>query len=806
MAGQEITTSGTKQEERDFSQIAARMLRAWPFFFITMLAGLVCAYLVNRYSLPTFAVKGSVLVESAAPDPTEMLFGSGMFGQKEKVANQMIVIKSFPVLRHTIDSLPEFAVQYIRVGTLKNLEEYKQSPYKVLIDQKGTDIPFGFAFNVDFIDQDKFKLSFNKKHPYLNLQKTEFRIGEPIVLGDCIIHLQWSGVSGYLLNVFDENYRFTLVDPQELIYDYYENLKVSLETEESSILVVEMDSKVPDKDIDFINTMMNVMVTKNLNEKNQVAINTINFIRTELTGIKDTLTNIEAALERFKSGNMVSDLGSEAQAVYTRMNDLNTQKAQLELKQKYFGYLRKALANPADSSRLIAPGAFGVEDNYLNQMTIDLMSLQLERSTLLREQQGRNQLIIRLIQQVEDKINTLRRTLRQNVDNIERNNQIAISEIDRQFDTAMRQAKKLPSSERKLVNIKRVYDLSESLYLLLMEKKAEAEITRSSNQPDIELVEFARLASPKPKSPKKLINFAIGLLGGFAFTFLLVLGSELLNDKVKSREDLLILDKSPFLGYIPNFHGEQEALIGELANNPRSALAEAIRGIRVNMNFVLQGKELKTLLVTSSIPGEGKSFCSLAVATVLAMSNKRVVVIDADMRRSKMHKMLNLSNQTGLSHYLIGKKELEEVIQRTPIPNLDLIAAGPLSPNPADLLTQDRISVLISDLHKKYDYVVFDTPPIGLVADAYSLMEQTDINLIVVRQDYTGLVLIRELKEKQDKLQDIKFSTIINDAHGNSAYGYGGYGYSSSYTYGSGYFAETKIPIWTKVKNLFRFR
>ncbi|MEM9023178.1 MAG: polysaccharide biosynthesis tyrosine autokinase, partial [Bacteroidota bacterium] len=422
------------------------------------------------------------------------------------------------------------------------------------------------------------------------------------------------------------------------------------------------------------------------------------------------------------------------------------------------------------------------------QLVTDLLELQQQRNAMVSEGQTKNP----VLRMTEEKIKEVQQAITTSVDNLIASNGLIQKDLNTRIAALDEQVRLLPQSERTLVDIQRLLTLSENLYIFLMEKRAEAAITRSSNTPDVKVVEPA-MQLDQPIYPNRKLAYFIALVLGVLVPFLIIFLRDRFDDRITDKDQLMSLTSIPFLGMVPHLTDLNPIAV---FSRPKSSVAEAFRILRSNINF-FGGEEngSRVMLITSSIAEEGKTFCAVNLATVIAMSGKKTVILGLDLRKPKLHSNFNLPNDIGLSNYLASGNgvHLSDIVLATNIPNLDFIPSGPTPPNPAELLMSERIGNLIEKLKEDYDFVILDTPPTGLVTDAFILKQHSDLNIYITRQGHTRRLMVRNTDElyRQKRFQDI--CILLNDVRSSYGYNYG-YGYG----YGYGYYEENKVDFWTR--------
>ena len=356
-----------------------------------------------------------------------------------------------------------------------------------------------------------------------------------------------------------------------------------------------------------------------------------------------------------------------------------------------------------------------------------------------------------------------------------------------------------------LLKITRKYNLKDNIYSTFLQKRSEAEIVKAANVSDVDFIDSAKDIGGGLMGPKTGINYVLAALMGFLIPIVIIFIFALLDNNLNSIEDIQKQTNIPIIGVIGKKNTENNLSVFEKQKSP---LAESFRAIRSSLQFMYKKqkeKGAKILMITSSVSGEGKTFCSINLATVFALSGKKTVIVGLDLRKPRIFGDFNIDNLTGVVNYLIGQKTIEDVTQVTHIPFLDLITSGPIPPNPSELLMGESMEELIEDLKKKYDYIILDTPPIGLVADALELAKFCDATLYVSRQGFTKKEMLSVVNEKYKRGELNNVSVVFNGFQNKSKYGYGnGYGYGYG-VYGEAYHDDVEeIKGWKKIFSKFQ--
>ncbi len=489
----------------------------------------------------------------------------------------------------------------------------------------------------------------------------------------------------------------------------------------------------------------------------------------------------EGSLEDFRLSNKIIDLSKEGTLIQNRLESFENENASLILQKKYYQYLQEYINTKNATGDIVSPGAMGVTNGSLERLVTELATLQQEESKLKVNISGD----LPAVTLINNGIKDVKAMIAENISSSMKSLENAIKDSDIRISTVESEINKLPGTERRLINIQRKFDLNNTVYTYLLEKKAEAGIARASTVSDNRIIDHAKSFNSAIISPKTRQNYVMALAFGLLMPIILILLIDFFNNKIIDKKDVEKGTDAPVIGYIS--HSEYKSDIPVNAK-PGSTLAESFRSVRTSLKYFIRDNEKPVIAISSTISSEGKTFISINLATIIAMLGKKVLLIGLDLRKPRIHKVLEIENGKGMSTYLCGDNEFEEIIQPTIIENLFYAPAGPVPPNPAELIETQKMKNFIEKAKKDFDYIIIDTPPIAIVTDALLIAPYVDIYLLVVRQRYTSkntLELIQELY-KNGTLKNL--GIVINDINLSGYYGYGlRYGYSMGYGYSYGY-------------------
>ncbi len=764
----------------NFKRVLARAIRYWYIILLSVVAASVVAYLVNRYSTRIYPIRASIIIlENAENAGSKFLYKNELINPTRNFSNELFIMKSYPLLQNVIEEL-NFDVSYFKEGSIKTTEYYELDfPIKFKILQ-GSHMPYGRSINLTIQSTDTYKLELLFNDPKSSIKKFDnLKFGDTVRINGYSILLSVNNKEK-LRNLVNTTLLVRFNDPFSLARSYSTRLSAAYVQAGASVVNLEVKGSVPQKEIVFLNKFIEKYQEYDVEKKNKVATMAIRFLDQQLAVMGDSLNLLEDKIENFKNRNIITAMDAETSRLYLKLQELEEQKFQFRLKENYYKYVVTLLTNQQYEG-IFTPTSVGINDQIISELITKLIETKAKISSYQgvprREENPlyKEQLII--IEQVKADI-------LKTIDNTRKTETINIKFIEDQIKIVYEQLSKLPSSEREFADIKRSYGLRENLYLFLLQKRTEAGLSKASTTSDIVVVNHPLAGGPvSPKEDQNyMIMLAIGLilpLGGFVV-------AELLNDRVQSKEDIEKNTQVPVIGGIGHNPGDNNLIV---YSKPRSSMAESFRALRSNLNYFTGNRNNLLFMVTSSIPGEGKTFTTLNLACVLAMAGKKTVIVGADLRRPKLFDDLALSNDVGLSQYLSGMAELNAVIQQTKIDNLFLIAGGPMPPNPSELLLRPSMDKLITDLRSTFDFIIVDTPPLSYVADAFMLSRYADHTIYVVRQDYTPRAAVQALDEHYSSGKLANISILFNDLRKSGmGYGYGaGYGYGYGYGYNYGY-------------------
>lgn len=756
----------------EFKRIYFKALKYWYLVALSLLTGLTAAFLVNRYTTKIFPVNATIMIRESEGRAERLLYNNPLANPYRNFFNEPYFIKSYPIVQAAVEEL-NFQVQIEKEGNIKIIEQYNSLPFSIHLADSQEAV--ATSFYVEFTDGQSFKC----------IENSEQQVNKVYSLLDtvnCGGNRWYVQATGDMSSVKGERFLVNVFKPVDVATRYINRLNVNWAEPGSSVVRLDINGPIPKKEIDFLAALIRQYTAADLEKKRLAATRSILFIDDQLKDIRDSLSYFESLLERFKKQNVVTDLSAEADRIFQQVDLVQKERTKLQVSENYYKYLEDYLRTEHSNDFVILPTSLGISDQLLNDLVNQLVILQTD----LRSNRPSDR-INPLVEAQKRKIDETRANILESVKNLRGTDNILKKSLDQQLSKMEKQLSMLPEAERKLISLQRNYSLSENIYLFLMQKRAEAGISQAATTSDITVINPPR-QSGGFITPKVKQNYLI--FGGLAFVlpFIVLVLGELFNNKIQSKEDIERATRVPFIGGIGHKSSETNLVVYE---KPKSAIAESFRALRSNLNYFTHHKDRKIFMITSSLSGEGKTFTTINLATVFAMSGKKTLIIGADLRKPKIHNDFELSNDRGLSTYLSGLHEKSEIIQSTTIPMLDIISGGPVPPNPSELILSPKTDLLVAELSKEYEYILIDTPPIALITDGFELMKYADHTIYLVRQNYTPKNLLRGVEEYYSTGKMKSLSLVLNDIRISGpgyGYGYQGYGYYYvNYNYGNGY-------------------
>ncbi|MFI0429083.1 GumC family protein [Mariniflexile sp. HMF6888] len=765
----------------NFKKAASIYVKRWFWFVLSISIFLGVAYFNLRYTAPEYLATAKIMLvdEGEASGASAIFKDLPFFAEKEdaKIEDEMSVIMSRAFFNSTIKDLRLNIKHYLK-GRIYDSEIYKNAPITINFIASDSIIDrTNFSFHIKILSDKEFEYRINEND---DPKKISFGEKIPTFLGGMIITPRFPNLERSI----GTEIRTEILPVKSIAESLKNRIQTYQENKSSRIINISIQDPIIERAKDIINTLIVKYNEATINQKNIKATNTARFIDERIELIAKDLLGVDDSIVRFKTGNKVTDVTSEAGQFLSSsvQNEQELELSRMQLRQ--LNYMDSALGD-TDSYTPI-PSNLGLGDPTIVTLSSKYNELIVERERLLKSAGERNSVVLQLNQNLR----SIKENLSRSIQNSKKSLGIQISSLENQSNILNSRIFSVPGQESKLRGIERKQGIKESLYLYLLQKREEAAITLTATSPSSKVVELA-YSSGSPVAPNKKMFYIGALFLGFLIPFGFIYVGDLLDTKIHNKEDLEREIKNiTILGEIPRVKKAFKEGRGLLVEkNDRSVLSESFRIVRTNFDYVRRGRNVEqydnVVFVTSTINGEGKSFFSLNMALTMANTNKRVLLIGADIRSPKLHSSLKSqmkanASDIGLTEFLVDKSILAgETINTYKVNDikLDILLSGKVPPNPAELLMTGRVKELFDYASSQYDIVIVDTAPAMLVTDTLLLSEYAGHTIYLTRAGYTEKQILNFTKELHATKKLNGMMLVVNDVN-QSNFGYGAkYGY-----------------------------
>ena len=797
--------NGLEMESREtsISQLWNRYASYWPWFVFLLLLAVGVAAMYMRYSIPQYESTARLLIkdEKKGVEDSKGLESLNLISTKKILENEMEVLQSRTLVKEVVNNLQLYAPVYEERKINSWLDRNKNAVTNWISKKAPGGLPAYTTSPVIVKVQSPDSLREAKKVPFV-YNKLEQKV---IIGADSFPVKEWVqtpyGTLQFVPNkrIKDTTYTpageyyFTLVEPKKVIANIQDRLVISSASKLSSILNLTIRDEVPERGEDILDELLSQYNIAMLKDKNTLAANTLRFVEDRLNHVSRDLSGIESKIEKYKSSQEAVDVSEQGKLFLENVSANDQKLSEIDMKLAVLDQVEHYVKQK-DNNSSIAPSTLGVTDPVLSNLLDKLYELELEYEKKKTTTGEGNP----LLSSVGDQINRIKPGILENIQNQRRGLVASKSNLASTNSSYTSVLQTIPKKERDLIEISRQQSTMQSIYGFLLQKKEETALSYAANVSDSRVVDRAS-STVAPVSPKMPIVFAIAIIVALAVGLVWVTLKELFSRKIMYRQDIERLTTHPVIAEISNDKSKNPIVIG--GANSRTFVAEQFRKLRVALNYLGVNTTNKKVLVTSGISGEGKSFIATNLALSMALTGKKVVLLEMDLHSPAISEYLNISSDVGISSYLLGTREPEEIIKRSEVnDNLWFIPAGPLSANPTELLTTSRLQELLTYLDGIFDYIIIDSAPVGPVTDAYIISPYCDATLYIVRHKHTPKVLVEQI-DKNSKVNKLKNMAIV--FNGIRPRGFGKHHYGYGYGYGDGYAYQEKRKL-KKQKTSFK--
>lgn len=767
---------------------AKNLLNYWYIIALFLVLSLGLAFLYLKYSSKEYWLDSSVLVRiegtsNTVGGSTEVLKAFNFMLQDKTFQNEIFYLKSYPLIREVVREM-NYRVGYYEQEknipsrfSFARINIYKSSPFWVIPREDHVQ-PVGLFFKMRILDDKRYEISAHTKegvelHDLTTEQAVEYYSPyelEGVYEFGAQVETDKSSFSIALNANFNPeehigNDYFFCFNNFNYLADYFKG-SISIEGQglESTLAELKVKTDNIELGLDFLEKLIEKYIDNNMEEANFLASQTIEHIDHQLVNVSDDLNASEQQLQQIRTSHRVMNIEEKSQGVYSELQNVRLLRDEAQRRLNQLEELNNYFSENMESTGILAPSSLGLADPMLNNLIEELTTLNSERQRIISQDQLRNPRLVSL----EISIDNLKKVILENLRYSINNTNNVINNLSSEVNALNREFAGLPGTQRQLLGIERRFNLNDATYTFLLERRIQAQIIKASKLPDAKIIEPPRYAGVA--NPKRSLILLMALMLGFGIPAGFFMGRDLIVNRIKKKEDIKYLTPIPVIATIPqNPHPSVNVVI----DFPRSITSESFHILRSNLVYFLHGKLNRAILITSSVPGEGKSFSAINLAASFAMTNSKTVLVEFDLRKPTNYMdVIQIEKHPGLSSYLIEKASLQEVIIPTRVPGFDVIHSGQVPPNPIELIHSPRTEELIVELKKIYDYVILDTPPYGLLSDPFVLMKFSDLNLYIARAGYTKKsVFLQNIEDIRNKQVNDLYIVLNEDKEERKGYG-----------------------------------
>ncbi|MFY0651677.1 MAG: polysaccharide biosynthesis tyrosine autokinase [Cyclobacteriaceae bacterium] len=765
----------------DLDKIYHVLKRSIPWMLLLMLITNSIAYVYVRYTQPIFQ-SDSILKLDIKSEASLLGVQDKITPDIKGLSGEMELLKSRLFFGQVVDAVG-MDVSYYHPGRSHFLsqivdERYNNCPFVVSHKIKNGGY-FNRKFDLEILDDENYKLSYESGNQTIS---ENHKFGEPISNENFNFLIEKT--PNFKTGSNERDYYFTINSRDALINYFVSNVTVKPENFNANTIRISMKHHNRHKVRDLIHAIDTLYLDYTKQAKNKTIEQKIAFLDAQLLKTTKELEEYEEYFEKFTIENRTTDLSKDINQTIVLLNALDSQRYKLRSALSSINVISREMekGEPLSVNLLMTANLPG----YIRQSVSAYSELAKEKELKLASYKENTFVVKRIDQRLQvamknakQQISMYQNTLVDNLEDIKNRREI----LERNFE-------ELPSMGTSYNKNKRFYTLQEGYYLSIIKSKMELEIARAGTVTNFVILSPASLPFT-PVEPQRLLIYGIGFVTGLILSILFVAIRYLLHNKISSHKELERLINIPVLGMIPHYRKEKLDITQLVVDkNPKSAISEAIRSIRTNMDFLVSAKKKKVISITSTVSGEGKTFIAVNLGAILALSKNKIVVVDLDMRKPKVHLAFNEEKgEAGVSTILIDKHTVDEAVSPTRIENLFYVTAGPTPPNPSELILSDKFEVFLQELQNKFDVIILDTPPVGLVTDGILAMKHSDLPIYVMRADYSKKAYAKSINSLATNNKFKNLTAIMNSVKSNKNQGYG-YGYGYGYGHGDGYYEE----------------
>jgi capsular exopolysaccharide synthesis family protein len=760
------------EEKEKTKNLLFSYIKRWPWFMATGILGMALGYFVFRNSPTTYQTSSRILVGSVSNDMNSVLSFNNLKTDglnNVNKENKIQILRSFTLYQNTLKNLG-WDYSWYRKKLMYNEDLYKNEPFELQVTESNINAK-GVPIDIELVSDNEFNVHVDGE-TYMNGYPQKIEIDQKLKFGEPFS----SDFFNFTINkgngVFGETYILEFNSLDAMTSNYLGNTNISSDAEKSDIVTIMINGQNRQREADFINELIKVLIESGMENRFESSENTVEFIDSQLEKLKNSLGTAEENISNYRKINQAQDLGQEAQTVYNQLEEIEKEQYLTNLQIDFYNNLQQYINDANKMEEVVNPSVIGITDENLTGMLSSLRELYRKREVLSYSVKEKNPAYIVL----DKEIQSVRNSLEQTLENQKKSTLVKMESLNRRYADIQKRLARLPDTEKRLIGVERDFNLNNEFYTYMLQKKTEASISKASISPEVQIIDKAIVAASIRTGPNLMINVAAGLIGGGIIPFIIITLLIFFNNKI---ENLHEVERGVKIRVFEGIMKHKYKAKIPVVQHPRSGIAESFRGLKTNINTILENADSNVISINSLIPGEGKSFISSNLSAVFSKTNKKILLIGADLHKPTLHDFLGVKESFGLSNYLNNEKSLEEIIAPTSIPNLFLIQTGRVPENPSDLLDSMKFEKLIEQTRKLFDYIIIDNAPLLLIPDAILTSQFSDIVLFILRINYSHKAQIKQINKIVEFNKIENAAVVLNDMP-ESGYGYG-YGYRKKY-------------------------
>lgn len=776
----------------------------WLWLVIVMAISIGTGYLYIRYTPPIY--ESDALIQRTTDNNAQRLLNvQDPLQENDELTADVAVLKSPLLMQKVVKSMP-LEVRYYLEGNFLTHEKYNGSVFQLvdfqIINASIINVPVYINLKGD--SELNIQYTINEKEYTC---KTK-----PSVPFKCD-HFQGSinieDLSSFHAQQKEGKFYFTFSDEQALAEEFAKRVRVNVANSFAKTISLRFEHANPILAKDVLASLISNFDDFDSVKRTESSNRIVHFINSQKDSVSKKLGESEIMLKQFKDTNDIRQVEGMTDSYLKRIESMEEEALKLDLDIEILNEISRVINDSPQKLDVynLLPVLIGSKfESGLYDLVSTLHNKLLEYESLLSERTNDHQ----EIKQTEYQISVQTRLISEGISSLLSRHKTRKASLDSKLRMLDSKFDSLPGKELEYARLQRIFTINDKYFTLLLEKETEYALTRVGVTSNTNVLRDPAIPEFQ-KSPSKKIALIVVVLAGTLICVLITVIRYLSHNEITSLNEITKISNASLgiLGMVPMY--KKNIPISQLIidKNPKSMISEAFRSIRSNMQFISKGEDTKMIAVTSTISGEGKTFVAINLAGIIAFSGKKVVILDLDMRKPKIHLGFGVENGLGMSTLLIGKSTIDECINKSQLDGLDFITAGPIPPNPSELIINGEFDVIIEKLKEKYDLVIVDNPPVGLVTDGLSIIQKADIPIYIFRANYSKKNFIQNVDRLVNENKIFKLSTVLNGVDiKRKSYGYNyGYGYGYGYTYGYGYgnyYEEDEPKKRSFIKRLFR--